>query len=78
MAGTVRRTGVAACYQACEPPQCGQPTEVETVAWKTKPHSHEYIAWSSVAGSRRRWARSAPAGAGEPLSGRSSPGDAVV
>jgi hypothetical protein len=31
-------------YQACEPPQCGQPTEVETVAWKMKPHSHEYIA----------------------------------
>jgi hypothetical protein len=34
----------AAYYQACEPPQCGQPTEVETAAWKTKPHSHEYIA----------------------------------
>jgi hypothetical protein len=31
-------------YQACEPPQCGQPTEVETTAWKMKPHPHEYIA----------------------------------
>jgi hypothetical protein len=31
-------------YQACEPPQCGQPTEVETAAWKMKPHPHEYIA----------------------------------
>jgi hypothetical protein len=31
-------------YQACESPQCGQPTEVETAAWKTKPQAHEYIA----------------------------------
>ncbi len=43
-----------ASYQACESPQCGQPTEVETAAWKMKPHPHEYIAWSSLAGSRRR------------------------
>lgn len=31
-------------YQACAPPQCGQPTEVETAASNTNPHSHEYRA----------------------------------
>lgn len=70
-------TGRGARYQACEPPQCGQPTEVETAAWKTKPHSHEYIAWSSAAGSRRRLAPCARAGTVEPLSGRSSASDVV-
>ena len=65
-------------YQACEPPQCGQPTEVETDAWKMKPHSHEYTARSSIAGSRRRRALGTRAGAVEPLRGRSSADDAAI
>jgi hypothetical protein len=28
-------------YQACSVPQCGQSTEVVTVALKAKPHMHE-------------------------------------
>jgi hypothetical protein len=28
-------------YQACSVPQCGQPTDVVTLALKTKPHVHE-------------------------------------
>jgi len=33
-------------YQAWALPQCGQSTEVETVASKTYPHWHVYTAWS--------------------------------
>ena len=31
------RSAVARAYQACEVPQCGQPTEVVTGALNTKP-----------------------------------------
>ncbi len=43
-------------YQAWAPPQCGQPTDVETWASNTNPQSHVYIAWSwgTVAWWRRR------------------------
>jgi hypothetical protein len=53
-AGAFGSTARGWSYQACEPPQCGQPTEVETSASNTNPHSHEYTAWSSGDGSRRR------------------------
>src|SRR5216110_2874157 len=33
-------------YQAWVPPQCGQPTVVETGASNTYPHWHVYSAWS--------------------------------
>ena len=37
--GAVRRIDLR--YQAWVPPQCGQPTEVETDASNTKPQLHE-------------------------------------
>jgi hypothetical protein len=33
-----RTNGAGNDYQACVPPQCGQPTEVETGASNTMPH----------------------------------------
>jgi hypothetical protein len=34
------KLGGGGCYQACESPQCGQPTDVETAASNTYPQRH--------------------------------------
>jgi hypothetical protein len=48
---------VAADYQACVWPQCGQRTDVETCSSNTRPHAQLYIARSSDGGPLRRSAR---------------------